>query len=568
MLSRSLRQLFEVIDRPGAARLALLMLLAAMTEGIGLLLLVPMLTALGGTGASVGITQWISQAGIPVKLGPLLAIFAGLVLLRAIVNFARDLESQGFIAALVDGLRAKAWDALLHCDWRTLSAMRQTDNASLLIDNVDRVGTGVHYLVSLATMATTLAGIALAALAISPAVALAAAVGGLLVLIAHRGLARRASEIGKDLGEAYRTVYGRLAEGLGALRVIKSFGKEAEAASGVGEGFAALRRAERQFVRDAGWARLALEAGGAAVLALTVWFAISRWGQGPAEILPLVALFARAVPLLSALQGTWQNWSHARPAVDEVLTLIDVLEAAREPGDDTAAAPRLAREIAFQGVAVEFTGRAWAALDDVTVTIPARGITAIAGPSGAGKSTFTDLAGGLIGPDRGHVTIDGQELTPAHRRAWRSRVAYVQQEPVLFSGTIRENLRWADPGASEGQLKAALAEASARFVEALPEGLDTKVGEGGRQLSGGERQRIVLARALLREPDLLVLDEATSALDAENETAIAEALCCLRTKMAIIVVCHRGVLQELADRTILLENGRIIRVENRTELVS
>jgi ATP-binding cassette, subfamily C, bacterial len=152
-------------------------------------------------------------------------------------------------------------------------------------------------------------------------------------------------------------------------------------------------------------------------------------------------------------------------------------------------------------------------------------------------------------------------LRGAARQAWRSRVAYVQQDPVLLSASLRDNLRWAAPEADDARLAAALAAASAGFALDLPQGLDTPLGDGGRQLSGGERQRLMLARALLREPALLILDEATSALDAANEAQIAAALGPLRERMAVVVIGHRGKLVELADREIRLDAGQLAQAE-------
>ena len=366
----------------------------------------------------------------------------------------------------------------------------------------------------------------------------------------------------EQLGDAYRQVHARVTESLGALRVIKSYGREEQTQALVAESFHALRTAERAYLRDTGIAKLTLEAMGAVLVALLVWVAVGRWGQGLTGILPLVALFGRSLPLLSVLQGTLQNWAHSRPALDEVAALIAETEAAREQGGNEEPAPELKQSIVLEEVTVRFQGRSGLVLDKVSLDIPARGVTALLGPSGAGKSTLADLAGGLIAPDTGNVCIDGVSLGNQLKRAWRRSVAYVQQEPVLFTGTIRENLAWALPEASERQMRDALARASATFVEALPAGLDTKVGEGGRQLSGGERQRIVLARALLRRPSLLILDEATSALDPENEAAIARALDRLRSEMAILVICHRGELRNLADQVVSLENGRVVTVEH------
>jgi ATP-binding cassette subfamily C protein len=547
-----------------AVGLGLLMIASALTEGLGLLLLVPMLGVLGAGQSGGGrISQFLTTLGIPLELGPLLLLFVALVLLRAAIGYCKALAAMRFEMTLVDGLRARAWRALLHADWRMLVTMQQSDNASLLITNIDRIGHGVNQAITALATLITLAGIGAAALAISPQISLTALAGGSLVLFAYRGMRRRAAMLGEQLGDAYGQVHGSLSEGLGALRVIKSFGREDRAEADGTLGFKALRQAQLTFLRDMGRGQIALQGGGAAVLAALVWLGITRWHITAAAILPLVALFARALPLLGALQESWQNWSHARPAMTATMDLIDRAEAAREPDEDGTPPPELTREIALDSVTVRFPGRPQAALDRITLTIPARQTTALIGASGAGKSTLADLIGGLIAPDAGGITIDGAALDGPVRRAWRRRVAYVQQEPVLFAGTIRDNLLWAEPGANEDRLHAALRDASAGFVLTLPQGLDTSVGDGGRQLSGGERQRIVLARALLRDPALLILDEATSALDAANEAAIAEALGRLRERLTIIIIGHRGALSVLADQIVTLKDGQIAEISKK-----
>ena len=543
-----------------AAGLALLMLASALTEGFGLVLLVPMLSVVSGPAtAGGGLVEALGRIGVPLALGPLLGLFVVLVALRGTINHWRGMAAHRLETAYVDALRARAWDALLHCEWRVLSAMRQSDNASLLINNVDRVGLGLNQAISGVATMVTLGAIGLAAMAISPAIALGAGLGGLAVLLAYRGMRRRSTMLGEELGRAYGEIHANLAESLGALRVIKSFGREEEAARRGQAAIAGLRRLQYAFLRDMGLGQIALQGGGALLLALLVRLAMARWQAGPAQVLPLVALFARALPLLGALQQSWQNWAHERPALAETMALIHQAEAAREPDDAAGVvAPRLERAITLAGVTVRHAGRGQPALRDVSLTIPARRITLLSGPSGAGKSTLADLLGGLIEPDEGTLAIDGAALADAGRRAWRGEVAYVQQEPVLFSGTVRGNLLWADPSAGEDRLREALRAASALFVEALPQGLDTPVGEGGRRLSGGERQRVVLARALLREPRLLILDEATSALDAENEAAIAGAIAGLRDRLTVVIIGHRGALADLADHVVRLEAGQVV----------
>ena len=165
------------------------------------------------------------------------------------------------------------------------------------------------------------------------------------------------------------------------------------------------------------------------------------------------------------------------------------------------------------------------ALENINIQIPANHMTAIVGPSGAGKSTLIDLLMGLNQPEKGEVLIDGIPLTNDNLLSLRRSISYVPQDPFLFNATVRENLLMIEPNASEEQIWEALEFSSAaEFVKKLPQGLDTLIGDRGIRLSGGERQRIVLARAILRKPSILVLDEATSALDTENERKIQEAI--------------------------------------------
>ena len=549
--------LAAMIEPRRAAWLGVLMLAGALTEGIGLVLLVPLLAVLGGEGGG-RLGAWLEASGLPMQLEVLLALFVALVGLRALITQARLMATQRFELALVDGLRRRAWRALLHCDWRVLVGMRRADSASLLITDVERIGFGVQQAVSAVAIVVTLGGIGLAALTISPAVTAGAALAGLAVLAGYAGLRRRAQALGEALGQASAATHASLGEGLGALRVIKSLAGEDRAEAQAMAGFAAMRRAQIAYARDRGLGQGALQFGGALALALLVWLAARRWHLDAVTILPMVALFARALPLLGAVQEAWLNWRHARPALAATFALVAAAEAAREPEALDQTAPRLARAIELADVTVRF-GAGPAVLDRVSLTFPAGSITALIGPSGAGKSTLADLVGGLLSPDSGTLAIDGTLLDPPLRRAWRRRIAYVQQEPVLLAASIRENLAWGAPAASETAMLGALAGASAQFVLDLPEGLDTRIGDGGRVLSGGERQRLMLARALLRQPALLILDEAASALDAENEAAIAGAIAALRGKITVLVIGHRGALAEIADRTVRLDNGQVIQ---------
>ena len=553
----SLAVLNHMIPRRKAAWLALLMVASALTEGLGLVLLVPLLAVLNRDGPG-RLDRWFEAIGFPVTIEALLALFVALVALRSVLNQARLLETERFRLELIDRLRRRAWRALLHCDWRVLLGLRRSDSASLLLGEVERVGFGVQQAVAAMGIVVTLVAILLAALAISPLVTIGAGLGGVVVLLGYAGLRRRANLLGERLGRAYTDTYAALAEGLGAMRVIKSLGGEARAEEETMAALGAMRRAQIDYIRDRGLGQAALHLGGAIALAVLVWLAVRRWGMGPTAILPMVALFARSLPLLGNLQETWLQWRHARPALDATMALIARAEAAREPDGSGLAAPGLTRDLKLNDVTVQFAGAPNPILDRIDLVIPAKSIVALSGPSGAGKSTLADLLGGLISADKGTMTIDGQAIDPALRRAWRNRVAYVHQDPVLLSANLRENLTWGDPGYSDNAIERALKAAAADFALDLPQGLGTRLGDGGRILSGGERQRLMLARALLRDPALLILDEATSALDAASEAAIAAALTQLKGQVTILIIAHRGALTALADRTYRLDQGKLV----------
>lgn len=536
-----------------------LMAMASTTEGIGLVLAVPMVSAVSGSAGGVSMRQYLPAAfSGSLSLGELLGAFFVLVTLRSLLVMARTVVSLQLQVEVVDALRTRAWRALLAADWRMLARQRRSAHASLLISDIDRAGYAVQQALVVMAIAFTLGALGLAALVLSPRIASGAGLAGTLVLLGFGQLRRRARNLGGELGQAYATVHGALGEGLGTLREIKSLGSETRAADLAEQGFAQVRRSQLAFARAQGLGQVVLQVGGALALSGLIWLAVGRWAVPAALLLPLIAVFVRAVPLLGALQDAWLQWAHARPAITATLELIDRAEAAREPVDTAATAPTLAHELRLSGAGVQFAGAERAALDSIDLVIQAKQMIALLGPSGSGKSTLADLLGGLISPDTGTLSIDGAVLDAGVRRAWREQVAYVHQEPVLLAASLRDNLRWAAPAASEAELETALHAAAAEFAFALPQGLDTLLGDGGRRLSGGERQRLMLARALLRRPALLILDEATSALDPANEALIVHALERLKGTLTVLLIAHRGALSALADRTYRLEDGHLL----------
>jgi ATP-binding cassette subfamily B protein len=194
---------------------------------------------------------------------------------------------------------------------------------------------------------------------------------------------------------------------------------------------------------------------------------------------------------------------------------------------------------------------------------------AIVGPSGAGKSTLFQLIARFYDVTAGRVLVDGVDVRQAALADLRQRIAIVAQEPVIFSGTIAEALRYAKPEATDAELEAAARQASAHaFIAALPDRYATRVGERGITLSGGERQRLAIARAILKDAPILLLDEATSALDAENEAVVQAALEGLMANRTTLVIAHRLSTIQSADRIVVLDGGRIVEIGRHAELIA
>ncbi|MFN5779556.1 MAG: hypothetical protein ACK44O_08790, partial [Novosphingobium sp.] len=233
---------------------------------------------------------------------------------------------------------------------RLLQGLRRSDQASLLITNLDRVGQGVNQLLLATTTVVTLLALGLAALAIYPLFALGGGLAGLLVLLAYRGLRGQAARLGEALGAIWDRVHSAIGEALGALRSIKILGREAEAEAMVMSGFAELGASRQAYHIGQALGQFLLQTGGAAALALLVWLALAQGQLSVVTVLPLIAVFARALPLIGILQEAWQQWRHAAPALAAAEAQIAAMRAAAEAPLTPAAAPDLAREARFNRV--------------------------------------------------------------------------------------------------------------------------------------------------------------------------------------------------------------------------
>jgi ATP-binding cassette subfamily C protein len=272
------------------------------------------------------------------------------------------------------------------------------------------------------------------------------------------------------------------------------------------------------------------------------------------------------VRLLSQLSRVQQEYQQMVIFESAYWSLQETIQEAEAEGEEALGetVPTLKQGIRLDGVSFAYGEQV--VLKDVTLEFPAGRITSIVGPSGSGKTTVANLVTGLARPKKGEIWIDGLPMSDIHLRSWRHMIGYVPQETLLLHESVIINVTLGDPELKEKDAEQALRAAGAwEFVEAMPEGIQTVVGERGGRLSGGQRQRIAIARALVHKPAFLILDEATSALDHENELAICETLKQLRGKITILAISHRAVLIKMADRAYGLEDGRVVHTESSSK---
>jgi ATP-binding cassette subfamily B protein len=306
---------------------------------------------------------------------------------------------------------------------------------------------------------------------------------------------------------------------------------------------------------------------------LIFWFGVHQTLEGhmtSGALIQFAILAVLAAGAVGALGESWGDVQKAAGAMERIGDLLDAQPSVRAPAHPRPLPVPARGDLAFQDVTFAYPGRPeLPALRDFSLTVRPGERVALVGPSGAGKSTVLRLLLRFYDPQAGRVLLDGVDLKDADPAEVRARMALVAQDSPLFSGSALDNIRYGRADASPEDLRAAIRAAQAEsFLEALPQGLDTSVGERARALSGGQRQRLAIARALVREAPVLLLDEATSALDAENERLVQTALDRAMAGRTTLVIAHRLATVLKADRIVVMDEGRVVEQGAHHDLVA
>jgi subfamily B ATP-binding cassette protein MsbA len=500
-------------------------------------------------------------------------VLVGIFVVQSLFNFLRvyllGLVGEGVVA----DLRKQLYGHLLDLPVPFFDARKTGEITSRLTADVATVQSAVSQgLAQLVSQSVTLLGASVVLLVLNVRLTLVMLAVIPPVIIAGALFGRRLRRISTRFQDRVAEANADAEEALSGIRVVKSFTAEGlergRYARAIDESFRLGRSRAMARALFVPAMILALFSG----VALVLWYGgrqVLLGALAPGDLVAFLMLMLFVAGSVGAFTGLY---SQLQEAVGASRRIFDLLEVAAEPAaarTPAPAPPQVRGRVEFDEVSFGYGERGGLVLEHIDLVAEPGESIALVGPSGAGKSTLVSLLPRFYEPLSGRIAIDGRDLSGMELPELRSLLAMVPQETHLFSGTVAENIRYGRPGASDREVVEAARAANAHdFVSAFPEGYDTVVGERGVKLSGGQRQRLAIARALLRDPRILILDEATSSLDSESESLVQAALERLMAGRTTFVIAHRLATVLSADRIVVLDRGRIVEQGTHAALLA
>ena len=546
---------------PGRSVAALAAVFAAgLLDGLGLSMLLSMLTLAGGSGSgapslpqrvALSVTHALGLQATPLTL---LALATGLISAKAALTLLANRQVGYTVARIASDLRLALIRAVVNANWRYYAQQSVGRLSTSVASEAQRAADAFQFSAETAALLLNAVIYLAIALSISLPAGLAAIGAGALLLVSLNRLIRRSRRASRHQTELLKSLLSAMASRMVAAKPLKAMAREGHVEALLSDQTRQLRRALRTQVV----AKEALAALQEPLLAIMVcigfFFGLVVLEMPMASLLVMLFLLARVVNYLSKSQRAFQQVAMRESGYWSIAQAIEAAQSEREVSGGSRCV-RLEHEIRFERVSFAYGGAP--ILQDQSFVVPARELTVLVGPSGAGKTTLLDLVVGLLQADAGRIAVDGVPLSEIDLRDWRRQIGYVPQESVMVNESVAYNVTLGEPVA-EQQLREALDAAGAlAFVEAMPEGVHTRIGEAGSRLSGGQRQRLAIARALIHKPRLLILDEATSNLDAEAQAFVVDTLCRLKGKLTMLAVAHQELVMQAADRLYRVSDGEV-----------
>lgn len=548
--------------------IVLLSILSGFAEGVGIVSLLPLLeVAVNGSQAADSeimrhTSQILGTVGLEPTVGTLLTFIVFGMFLKGAFLWLAARQIGYTVANVATDLRLMLIRALLRAQWGYFLSQRAGHVSNAIGTESQRASNAYAAACGLLAVVIQVLVYTIAALLISPTVAIAALVAGAALAIVFSGLVRMSRDAGKSQTKLVKSLSGRLVDALHGLKPMKAMAQERHLQPLLERETRDLNVAQRRQVLASGTMSSFQEPLLVVMLSAGLYLLLTYSEVPFASLVVMAFLFHRLVGRIHLLQSKYQTLAVSESAFWSLRERIELAEAEREVSAHRSPPPALQEGIRLESVRFGYTD--CDVLRNVSLEIPAGEFVSIVGPSGAGKTTIADLVIGLYRPREGEVYVDGVPLNDFDLTAWRRMIGYVPQEMLLFHDSILQNITLGDEAVSREAVAAALEAAdAAEFVDRLPEGVDTVIGEQGAKLSGGQRQRIAIARALVRNPRLLVLDEVTTALDPQTEAEICSTLRRLSGDVTILSISHQPAMTKVADIVYRLEDGSVTREDRR-----
>ncbi|AFM25480.1 ABC transporter ATP-binding protein [Desulfomonile tiedjei] len=553
-----LRSLF--IAYPGRSAVATICLtFAALAEGVGIASVLPLISLAVGKGPSLTgdlgryVQEAFSYVNLQPTLGSLLIVMVVTMTAKAILVLIA-LKQVGYTVAHVEAdLRLSLIRALMQARWEYFSSLRDGAVTNAIITEAERAAYGYRRMLFVIGYSIQLLVYVIICFMISWQLSVSVAICGVLGAFVFSFFLGMTRDAGRKQTRLLSSLSSRLVEGLQCLKPLKAMACEHLLRPLLESEIGQLKQArEKEILSTEG--RFALnEPLIAVLLAGAVYVGVVYWNADAEGMVVLGLIFWRGLGRIDGIQAQIQELVRVESAMKSLRSGIDAANRYSESnlGKTT---PSLERELRLENLSFSYAEKA--VIQNLSLSIPAYSFVALMGPSGTGKTTVADLITGMLPPSSGRILTDGVSLSEVDMRAWRSLIGYVPQESILFHDTIHMNVTLGNPEISESGVTAALKSAGAwDFVCELPDGTKTPVGERGMKLSGGQRQRIAIARAIVRNPRLLILDEVTSALDPVTEKDICLTLQQLKERMTIFAISHQEAVVHFADQVHTLERS-------------
>ena len=545
---------------------------AGIVEGIGLTALLPLLQKAIDlpTGSSIDqasgadniVTSVLGYIGIPATVGSLLIVIMTGAILRSSLILVADRKVGYTVANVATDLRLSLLRALLSTRWGYFLNQQVGSMANAAGTEVMRASSA--YLQATTALAFAIQAVAyfIVALVVSWKTTMIFMTAAFLVLILLSRMVSRAKRAGRKQTRLLQSLLAKLSDSLQSLKAFKAMGRENLADELLSTNTLKLNKALRKQVFSKAALRGIQEPLLTLLVIIGLYIMLVNLKMDLPKVMVLIFLMARMLTQVGKVQRKYQEMTICESAY---WSLQEKIVKARQHNEPVGGHIDATLETGITLDHVEFGYGEHLVLNNITIDIPSKTFTSIVGPSGAGKTTLVDLVTGLFEPNKGQVLIDEVPLPDLDLRKWRQMIGYVPQDTILLHDSIFANVTLGEPSFSEEDVEYALKSAGAwDFINAMPAGVQSVVGERGAKLSGGQRQRIAIARALVHRPQLLILDEATSALDPETEAAICQTLKKLRGQLTILAISHQSALVEVANRVYQISNGNITLVSSRS----